>query len=331
MSQYGNSIFNKAVLVAKASSCCPTFDTFLPDCGNEEDTLEIKGLMIVLRDFLAQLNLPPEEVKQILGQFDEMVEGDQYFKIIEKQLEKERNKLVISDEIAKGELSVRMDYYLQFVVETVSVSFIKELEKIYTQIKLTNETANPANISVDLYKELFPSLDLPRSSRWLDVTYEMLMQKDIKYSPPIFQLLANLCPCFIYQGPPEDKYKLPEDGYPVFQRFVARQSDEKDLQTRLRKVMDLEGGLNLLNITLMQVKGTVSKYQKRAGNLEIVYDLMDKDMASIKTIIDNLKFTHRQGEKEKVKVSLEQNWKRLRTIVRVRHTVPREQAVALPL
>jgi len=331
MSQYGNSIFNKAVLVAKASSCSSGYDAFLPDCGNEEDTLEIKGLMAVLRDFLAQINLPPEEVKQILGQFDEMVEGDQYFKIIEKQLEKERNKLVISDEIAKGDLSVRMDYYLQFVVEAVAVSFVKELERIYTQLKLTNETANPANIPVDLFKDTFASLNLPRSSRWLDYTYEILMQKDIKYSPPIFQLLANLCPCFIYQGPPEDKYKLPDDGYPVFQRFVARQGDENALQVRLRKVMDLEGGLNLLTVTLAQVKGTISRYQKRAGNLEILYDLMEKDMASIKTIIENLKFTHRPGEKEKVKVSLEQNWRRLRTIVRVRHTVPREQAVAIPI
>ena len=327
MSHYGNSIFNKAVLTIKASSCSSDFETFLPNCEREEDNVEMKGLINVLRDFLRLLDLSADEIKIILGQFDQMVEGDKYFKLLEKQHEKGKGKLVIEEEIQKGELSVRMDYYLHFVLENTALSFIKDLERIYTQIRLSNEFMNPSNLSVDLYKETFSDLGVEKSQRWLDVTFEALLQKDIKHSPPLTQTLAYLVPNLLAKAHPPEKYKLPEDGYPVFQKPVAGIYNEKDVQARVKKWIDIEGNYNLLKITFNLMKGTLTKHQRRAGNVEMLYDLIEKDMANIRTVIQNTKFTQRASEKEKLKYSLEQNWKRLRTIIKVKHFVPKESTI----
>ena len=326
MSHYGNSIFNKTVLTIKASKCASQFETFLPDISTDEDALEIKGLIGVLRDILALLNIPADETKQILGQFDQMVEGDKYFKIIAKQFEKEKNKLVVYEEIEKG-LSVRMDYYLQFLLEATALVFIKDLERVYAQIKLSNEFPNASNVSVDLYRDAFANIQLEKPARWLDLTYEMVMRKDVKYSFPLAQVLGAIVPHILNTAPVEGKIKFPDDGYPLFQIPVLGGYKEKDVIERIKKTLDLEANYDLLRVTHVMVKGGLSKYQKRVGNVDYLNDLLEKDMANIKTIIANLKLTLRYGEKEKVKHSLEQNWRRLRTIIKVKHFIPKEQGI----
>ena len=190
MSHYGTSIFNKAVLLIKNSKCGTQFDGFLPELeGEDDDTLEIKNLVGILRDLLNLLNIPSEEAKQIMGQFNQLVEGDMFFKIIERQFDK--NKINVHEEIEQG-LAVRMDYYLQFVLENVALCFIKDLERVYMQIRLTNDFMNHSNVSVDLFRDSFTNLGIERPPRWLDISYEAIMQNDVKFSPPLFQTLGLL-------------------------------------------------------------------------------------------------------------------------------------------
>ena len=80
--------------------------------------------------------------------------------------------------------------------------------------------------------------------------------------------------------------------------------------------------MNFLKITFEIMKYSVTSHQKRTGNLDYYIDLVDKDLAGIKQIMITLKQNNQTAEQEKIRISLDMNWRRIRNIVRGKFVIP---------
>jgi len=222
------------------------------------------------------------------------------------------------------ELSVRLDFFCQYVLDKAASLFISEMEKVYSHIKLSLTDSNQSNIPFDLYKEAIEIAGIDRSIRWIHHTYDMMMDRDISHGPPLVHTLCKIIPYYFVSQVPEVKPKPGEDdGYPLFQDFTNRPNiDRKEFHKNLERQIDIECYHSYMKSTLEFMKSGLTQHQKLAGNLDYYIDLLDKDLNNIKNIIRTLKKANKLGELYKTKTNLDLNWKRLRNVIKGRLTIP---------